>query len=298
MDNVLLTVFTPTYNRAHTLPRTYDSLLKQNDKCFEWLIIDDGSTDQTAELVKSWIKRNNGFKIRYLYKENGGMHTAYNMAYDNINTELNVCIDSDDCLAEGAAKRIKDFWGKVKDKNYSGIIGLDADMEGNIIGDRFPSTLKETNCSEYYASGGRGDKKFVFRTDIIKKYPRYPEFEGEKYVGISCKFVMIDQHYKMAVLNEVLCNVEYQIDGSSNTMYRQYVQNPKGFAYYRKVRMKYPNSKKGLIIETVHYISSSLIAGNHKFIRESPRKPLTVVLTPAGFLLKTLILYRYKKTKR
>ena len=82
--------------------------------------------------------------------------------------------------------------------------------------------MKETTYSEYYGKGGRGDKKFVFRTDVIKKYPPYPEFEGENYVGISCKFAIIDQDYKMGVLDEVLCNVEYQEDGSTNTMFRQY----------------------------------------------------------------------------
>lgn len=94
-----LTVFTPAYNRAHTLPRTYESLVKQDCKDFIWLIVDDGSSDNTKELVEEWQKKENGFEIRYIYKENGGMHTAHNVAYENIDTELNVCIDSDDELA-------------------------------------------------------------------------------------------------------------------------------------------------------------------------------------------------------
>ena len=95
-----ITIFTPAYNRAHTLHRTYESLLKQDCKDFVWLIVDDGSTDNTADLVKNWQSADNGFEIRYIYKENGGMHTAHNTAYENIDTELNVCIDSDDCLAD------------------------------------------------------------------------------------------------------------------------------------------------------------------------------------------------------
>ena len=86
----LLTIFTPTYNRAHTLPRTYNSLLRQKRKNFIWLIVDDGSTDETADLVHKWQAQDNGFEIRYIYKENGGMHTAHNVAYDNISTELNM----------------------------------------------------------------------------------------------------------------------------------------------------------------------------------------------------------------
>ena len=85
----ILTIFTPAYNRAHTLPRTYESLYRQNCKDFIWLIVDDGSTDNTAELARDWQSRDNGFEIQYIYKENGGMHTAHNVAYANIHTELN-----------------------------------------------------------------------------------------------------------------------------------------------------------------------------------------------------------------
>ena len=98
----ILTIFTPAYNRAHTLPRTYESLCRQSCKDFIWLIVDDGSADNTAELVRDWQSRDNGFAIQYIHKENGGMHTAHNVAYANIHTELNTCIDSDDMLADGA----------------------------------------------------------------------------------------------------------------------------------------------------------------------------------------------------
>ena len=210
----VLTVFTPAYNRAHTLPRTYESLCRQKCKQFIWLIVDDGSTDNTAELVKGWQSHSNGFPIRYIYKENGGMHTAHNTAYDNIDTELNVCIDSDDMLADNAVELILNKWHEVKDKGFAGIIGLDADFNGNIIGKSFPQDMTETTLSGYYAAGGSGDKKLVYRTDVIKAYPPYPVFSGEKYVALAYKYLLIDQDYKLAVLNQTLCNVEYQPDGS------------------------------------------------------------------------------------
>ena len=124
---IFLTVFTPAYNRASTLPRTYESLCDQECKEFIWLIVDDGSTDETASLVKEWQKKENGFEIQYIYKKNGGMHTAHNVAYENIHTELNVCIDSDDRMAKGAVKKIKTAWLKVRNKNYAGLIGLNYD---------------------------------------------------------------------------------------------------------------------------------------------------------------------------
>lgn len=284
-----LTVFTPAYNRAHTLPRTYQSLVEQECKDFVWMIIDDGSTDNTSELVKEWIKRNNGFEIRYIYKENGGMHTAHNVAYENIDTELNVCIDSDDAMAKDAVRKILDKWEVVREKGYAGIIGLDADFSNNIIGKGFPSELKETTVIGYYNNGGSGDKKLVYRTDIINQYPPYPVFEGEKYVALAYKYRLIDQQYKMAVLDEVLCNVEYQSDGSSMNMLKQYLKNPKGFAFWRKICMEYTDSKKRLFMECIHYVSSSIICKNKYFISESPKKCMTFFAIPFGILLTIYI---------
>ena len=121
-----------------------------------------------------------------------------------------------------------------------GIIGLDSDFDGQIIGKGFPEGMTETSVIGYYAAGGSGDKKLVYRTEIINKYPAYPVFEGEKYVALSYKYRLIDQDYKMAVLDEILCNVEYQPDGSSNTMWRQYLKNPEGWAFWRKVCINAP----------------------------------------------------------
>ncbi len=286
---ITLTIFTPAFNRAHTLTRTYESLLKQNNKDFIWLIVDDGSVDNTEELVKLWQNIDSGFEIRYIKKENGGMHTAHNTAYANIDTELNVCIDSDDCMAENAVEKILSKWEQVKDSGYAGIVGLDSGFDGNIIGKGFPDGMTETTLSGYYAQGGSGDKKQVYRTDVINQYPAYPVFEGEKYVSLAYKYRLIDQDYKLAVLNEVLCNVEYQPDGSTNSMFRQYLNNPKGFAFWRTIRMQYPDSKKRLFVDNIHYVSSSILAKNKAFIKESPTKLLTIVAIPLGIALTVYI---------
>lgn len=284
-----LTVFTPAYNRAHTLPRTYESLLRQNCKDFVWLIVDDGSVDNTADIVRHWQEADNGFEIRYIRKENGGMHTAHNTAYANIDTELNVCIDSDDCMADGAVERILNEWGLVRHLGYAGIIALDADLDGNVLGTGFPAGMTETTLCGYYAGGGSGDKKLIYRTDVINRYPPYPVFEGERYVALAYKYRLIDQDYKLAVLDEVVCNVEYLPDGSSGTMWKQYLKNPRGFAFWRKVCMQYPESGKRMIADCIHYVAESTIAGNRKFVQESPRKLLTALMTPAGVLLAAVI---------
>lgn len=291
---VTLTIFTPAYNRAHTLPRTYESLCRQNCKDFVWLIVDDGSADQTGDLVRQWQSVNNGFEIRYIYKKNGGMHTAHNVAYANIDTELNVCIDSDDCMAEGAVEKILAKWEAVRNMGYAGIIALDADFDENLIGKGFPDDMTETTLTGYYAAGGAGDKKLIYRTDVIKQYPPYPVFEGEKYVALAYKYRLIDQDYRLAVLDEVVCNVEYQADGHSSGMWREYVRSPKGFAAWRKLCMQYPESRRRVIVDCIHYVADSLIAENNAFLRESPRKLLTALLVPAGWLLKK---YIYRKAE-
>lgn len=295
MAEPILTVFTPAYNRAETLKRTYKSLKKQTCKDFIWLIVDDGSTDRTREYAESWREQEKEFTVQYIYKENGGMHTAHNTAYRNIFTELNTCVDSDDAMPENAVEIILRKWDEVKEKGYAGIIALDADMNsGKVIGTDFPEYLEETTVSGYYAKGGSGDKKLIYRTDLINRYPEYPVFEGEKYVSLAYKYRLIDQDYKMAVLNEIVCLVEYQADGSTNNMIHQYYKNPKGFAFWRRIRMQYPDSKKRVFVDCIHYVAESRLANNKHYIKESPEKLLTILAVPAGIILENVIRFRNK----
>lgn len=292
-----LTVFTPLYNRINTLKRTYESLKRQTSKDFVWLIIDDGSTDNPYEIIKEWIKINNGFEIKYVYKENGGMHTAHNTAYENIDTELNVCVDSDDYMPDNAVQLIIDCWNKNKNKGYAGIIALDfADSTKKVIGKELPTDKESTTLMGYYNNGGFGDKKLIYSTDIIKQTPPYPVFDNEKYVALAYKYHLIDEKYELKILNECVCIVDYQMDGSSTNMYRQYVRNPKGFAFWRKEQMKHSINIKQKIKACIHYVSSSLIAKNKHFIKESPEKFLTVLSVPLGFLLKIIVVKKSKSS--
>ena len=298
----LLTVFTPAYNRAHTIGRTYESLCRQTCKDFCWLIIDDGSTDNTRELVASWLgcspaermegESGHGFRITYIWQANQGMHGAHNTAYRNITTELNTCIDSDDWMPDNAVERIVDFWSAHGSDRYAGLVGLDQTADGKVIGTDFPTDMKETTLLGFYERGGKGDKKQVYRTDVINNYPEYPIFEGERYVGLSYKYAMIDQNWKLLVLNSPLVIVEYQQDGSSFNMFSQYWRNPKGFAFLRKFEMGITKSTKRLFILCTHYVSSSIISKNKHFLSESPKKLMTVLAIPSGVALYLLIRHK------
>lgn len=288
-----LTIFTPAYNRAHTISRTYESLKRQTCKDFEWLIIDDGSTDNTAEIVKPWMEQAD-FKIRYIRQENQGMHGAHNTAYDNITTELNTCIDSDDWMPDDAVEKIVTFWNSIEDKNVAGILGLDITEGGNVIGSKFKRSGEITTLQGFYAAGGTGDKKLVYRTDVIQKYPKYPLFEGERYVGLAYKYMLIDQDYKLVTLNEPLVVVEYQQDGSSMNMYNQYWRNPKGFAFYRRTEMICAPSWKRRFMSCVHYVASSIIARDKQFLKDTPKILCTIMAIPFGLIWYAVIRHKVK----
>lgn len=295
--NKRLTIFTPAYNRAHTIRRTYESLCRQTCKDFEWLVIDDGSTDNTKALIQSWIKENK-IPIRYIYQENQGMHGAHNTAYRNIITELNTCIDSDDYMPDDAVEQIIKQWKEKGSEKYAGIIGLDQKENGEIIGSAFTEGEISTTLYGFYKRGGKGDKKQVYRTDVIKSYPEYPIFKGEHYVGLGYKYQLIDQDYELLVLNKPLVVVDYQDDGSSRNMYRQYWNNPKGFAFIRKSDMCCAHSLKEKMRACIHYVSHSIRSKNIHFIQESPLPLMTFMAIPFGVLLYGITYYKVRSCKK
>jgi glycosyltransferase involved in cell wall biosynthesis len=290
-----LTVFTPSYNRAYLLPNLYNSLVRQTCKDFIWLIIDDGSSDNTEGLVNEWL--NEGvINIKYYYQDNQGMHGAHNSAYELIDTELNVCIDSDDYMPDDAIENILSFWDENKAENYAGILGLDSYKDGAIVSNKaFPDNVK---AGKYYELKGRykltGDIKFVYRTDVIKKYPPYPIFFDENFVPLGYKYSLIDQKYNMLFLNKVLCVVEYMDDGSSLNIFKQYVKNPKGFSHERKMRMKYSYRFSEKVKNAIHYVSSSIFSKNFNFIKETTNKLLTIVVIPLGVMLNFYIRFKVR----
>lgn len=302
----LITVFTPTYNRAYCLKKCYESMKRQTCKMFDWLIIDDGSTDGTKELVEGWIEQNPEFKIRYIYKENGGMHTAYNAAYENIDTELSMNIDSDDYLTDTAIADVMYFWQTNKRKDIGAIYALDQYENGEIVGLPFPDDLKEFSGWGYkeifyYSEGkrkkyrNRGDKKLIGVTAAIKKYPPIPVFKGEKYHSLYFKQHLIERDYTVLIMNIPVCVVEYMDDGSSRNMYYQYVRNPKGFCNERKFVMEYAPTIKLKMEACIHYVAESLLAKDHQFIKHSTNKLFTLVSIIPGMFLYNVIKRKTKK---
>lgn len=284
----LITVFTPSYNRKSCISKCYESLCAQTSHNFEWLIIDDGSTDDTKSLIERWQKEQTDFPIRYCWKENGGLHTAYNRGIALANTELFVCIDSDDWMPPDAIEKIESIWSEISDRNYVGIMGLDCFENQKVVGDAFPEGVREMYLYEKlirYKTGG--DKKMIHRTSLLKQVAPMPTFEGEKNFNPSYLMYELDRFGKLYVTNECFCIVEYQPDGMSSDIVKQYLNSPNSFAEIRKQYMRFPDAPTGFLFkQCVHYVSSCVLAGKlTSSIQESPCKFLTFCAIPFGIAL-------------
>lgn len=288
-----LTIFTPTYNRADLLVRGYEALKKQSCKDFVWLIVDDGSTDNTREVVEAFRRGETEFEIRYVYKENGGLHTGYNVAIEHADTELCMCIDSDDWVAEGAVEKILTLWERVRREDCAGIVGLDGDLSGaptcRIDAEGYVN-LNAYDVSHRWA----GDRKLVIRTELYKAVAPMPSFEREKNFNPQYMHYQIAQEHNFYVLDAVICIVDYQDAGMSAGIYRQFVNSPNSFAEFRRMQMTMrPNNWKFIFKSAIHYDSSCILAGNPAMaISESPYKVLTACLLPLGWLLSCYIKYK------
>ena len=286
---VPITVFTPAYNRADLLKRCYESMCRQTNKNFIWMIIDDGSTDNTKEVVDLWMLNNNGFEIQYYYKKNGGLHTAYNEAIEHIDTELCVCSDSEDYMPDNAIEIILDFWKKNGSDEYAGIVGLDYTLDNHVIGDLLPEkksvNLIDLLIGKYHIHNG--DRTNVVRTELYKKVAPMISFEGEKNFSPHYMHLQISKKYDFLVLNENLRYVEYQVDGMSNSIFKQYLNSPNSFIETRKLYLSLPGiSWKFKLRQSIHLISSGIIANKLiEVLKYVPSFGMKVLAVPCGFLL-------------
>ncbi len=295
---VPITVFTPAYNRADLLPRLYESVKRQTNQNFVWMIIDDGSVDNTSDLVRSWQEQTSAFEIRYYYKENGGLHTAYNEAIAHIDTPLCVCIDSDDFMPEDAIEKILSFWEANGSDEYAGIVGLDFTLDGKVIGDPLPCQ-KSVNLIDLLTGKypiHNGDRTNVVRTELYKQVAPMPSFAGEKNFNPHYMHLQISQHYDFLVLNENLRFVEYQEGGMSDSILKQYRNSPNSFIETRKLYLSFPNTSAAFKFrQAVHLVSSGILAGHlGKTLKGAPCRLYTTLALPFGFFLSVYIKMKTK----
>lgn len=272
-----MTIFTPTYNRAHILQRVYNSLCVQTDLDFEWLIVDDGSEDDTEHLVKEWIEQN-VIPIRYYKQENGGKQRAHNKGVEMSNTELFVCLDSDDYVTRDFVEQHIKKWNEVKnDTTIAGIVSLKGYESGKPTGTSIPENLEKTTLMNLYKKlKFRGDATMMYRTELLKAFLFVVE-PDEKFIGEEYVYNQIDRKYQMAVLPKVLMIVEYLEDGYSRNVRRVTKENPKGYMRLKKQSIEYAETWFERYIQTILYLVGCRLSGENNPLKNLPYKFLGIV---------------------
>lgn len=294
LSKPLFTVFTPTFNRAHTLHRVYESLRNQTYRDFEWVIVDDGSTDHTNDLVAQW-KREANFPIRYFWQENKGKHVAFNRAVREANGKLFLPLDSDDACIPTALERFNYHWEAIpleRRDRFTGVCALCMDQNGRLVGDLFPFNSIDSDSMEIkYRYKVKGEKWGFNRIDVLRCFP-YPEREDIKFILEGFAWYRIASYYKTRFINEIL-RIYYVLESQTSDQLSQRVSDirvtvlPKystGNSLYYELLLN--NNIRWLRYDPVEF---TLYALNYiRFSLHSKKKPMSIlknVYTLGGRLL-------------
>jgi glycosyltransferase involved in cell wall biosynthesis len=242
----LITILTPTYNRAEYLPKLYQSLLAQDSDRWSWLIVDDGSTDHTPDLVQKW-KEENPQKVRYLKKTNGGKHTALNLGIANISTPLTFIVDSDDTLLPCAVRTVEQYYWEYEPRrtkeNLCGFSFLRINDRGEVNAGEYA----EDNTISTYAelrinAGDTGDKAEVFYTSVLKKF-LFPVFYQERFLPEDAVWMAMSGEYRLVFANRKIYVCDYHDGGLTKTGRYMKVYSPLGMMYRSAVYLNSPQLK-------------------------------------------------------
>lgn len=284
---MMLSVFTPTYNRAKLLSRLYRSIVEQGFTDMEWIIVDDGSTDDTAEVVNGF-QRENKFPIVYLYKSNGGKHTAFNLALEHARGEYFFCVDSDDWLSKHALTTIIERLQGAD--QVAGLIAYKSTTDGALLSDEFPKGIERIGLFQLnHLACCNGEFSIVFRTFIISPF-RFPVFDGEKYLGENVLYDRLGKGTLFLLLPMAITICEYQPSGLSSMHVRLMRENPAGFCLYFMQRIDLPESVFDRFITAGKYHAFCFFAGKNKTPYTGKYRILVVLAKPLGVAFR----YYYK----
>lgn len=288
MDKPLITIFTPTYNRAHTLPRLFESLKRQSFTDFEWLVIDDGSADTTAELFARWKEEELKFPIRYIKVENGGKNRAINRGIHLASGRFFMILDSDDLLTDDAVEFIRAASVQISDNDsFVGFSGKRGDLDGKPLGVGEKEYAEDgfIDCSnlERPKYGLERDMAEVFVTEKLRKY-EFKVWAGEKFTPeeVVWNRMAIDG-YKLRWYNKVIYLCEYQQGGLSDSTWSLLKNNPMGYAMMFNQRLQLYPDAASRINNAIQYGSCCFLAKEYKMLFKSRLPILTVLLSPVAW---------------
>ncbi|MFZ2183774.1 MAG: glycosyltransferase family 2 protein [Methanothrix sp.] len=288
------TIFTPTYNRAHTLGRVFQSIRQQTFRDFEWIVIDGGSEDNTSELVRGWMEESD-FPIIYC-QHNSGKHVAINRGVARARGFLFVIVDSDDWLHPDALERMLRCWESIPDgqkENFVGVGGLFAYFNGEIVGDPFPSTVFDSDMLERWAKWNiYGDKMECFRVDVLRRYP-FPEDIG-RFVPEGLIWNELSLSYETRFFNEVVAYKEYLPGGLSSKKIRFAIENARSaWVYFKRLCTIFEKKNLPFKFRLKSYVSYTRF-GLHahiypkEMIANTPSKFLWILTAPLGIAVYLL----------
>lgn len=266
----------------------WDSLQKQTVKDFEWLVVDDGSTDGTKNLITQ-LQENSDFPIRYIYKNNGGKHTALNVGIQTICSELTFIVDLDDCVTDDAVESILKIHQKYRSQNnICGYAFLRAFPDGKVNGKKFEVDEKIGSYIDVRVNGDDtgADKAEVFKTHCLKEFP-FPEYPNEKFLGEDLVWVRMARKYQMVHINKAIYIGNYLEDGLTNNRRKHNIASPVGCMHRAEEFMESDLKIIYRIKGGLQYIVYGKFAGVKAIdlIRKSRHKILAAVCTPGGLFL-------------
>lgn len=277
-NKISVTVFTPTYNRAYIIENLYNSLKRQSSFDFEWLVVDDGSNDNTEKLFSKWVENENSFKIRYYRKENGGKHTAINKGLELADGKLFFTVDSDDYLTDDAIEKIISWEAELpKDKKYCGLAGNLGTAQNVTPNTLFESEYIDGNALNRYQQVD-GERALVFYTDIHRKY-MYPIFENEKFMTEAVAWNrMANDGYLIRFYNDIIWIYEYMADGLTKAGKSVFVNNPMGYGLWLKEKARFEHKSFLQKLKSI-YIYTNDMADLHdsKVISKSIGAPIWII---------------------
>lgn len=284
-NNKLLTIFTPTYNRGKLLKRLYKSLCDQTSKDFVWMVIDDGSTDDTFQIIQSFQKQNL-IDIQYIKKSNGGKYTAYNLACKTATTELIlIAMDSDDLLKHDAVAKISTAWKNNKNTGIVGLVYLCEDIYGKYLLTEFNDILLTRNPSLQQATikgWFKGEAEYIFKTEYVKNF-LYPERVNERFFNELYSYIQMTGRMKW--YKESIYIRLYQDNGITKSFLKTILKSPLNYADYSNMMSHYLPNFFQKTKYTLYYDTFSILGDKSKYTKDAANPTLSKLLSPISSLI-------------
>ena len=283
-----LTIFTPTYNRARTLSRLYESLCAQEDSQFEWIIADDGSTDGTKALVERWTFAGAPFPIRYYSLCHGGKQRAINFALQKASFPFFFIVDSDDLLTPDAVSKARTWCEEIKDiPHLAGVSGVRGNMDGQylIAEPAFTGEFIDASNLDRRKLGLGGDMAEIFKTDLLKRYP-FPVWPDETFTPESVIWNQLAlDGYLVRWHKDIIYLCEYLEDGLTRGGNSLYLKNLMGCAMANDVQSRVATSFRGKISAIIETDVACCLKGELGYLRKTSSPFLSYLFLPYSWLL-------------